>query len=407
MPASKLLYVATGVALVLHVFAYLATLVLPIAAPVIAEELGMNAAFIGAYAAFQYSASMAAVMVWGGLFQRFGPLRVSQVALLVMAVGLALAAPGAYVLFALSGLAIGAGSAEVTPAGSHMLTRYCPPRYAPLFFSIKQTGVPIGGMLAGFMVPFLVVHLGWRGAFFTVTLLCLALAAAFQPLRATFDDDRQPGHRLSLADVKTTLKVVTINRGLRELAFAGFTFVGLQVCFHAFFVTYLVKGLGWPLTTAGSVFAVSQGIAIFTRILWGWIAANHSSPRSVLAGLGFTMTAASVVMGLYTPAWSFAAVMAVAIVFSATAISWHGVLLAEVARLAPASEVGPVTGGVLVFIYVGMVVYPLVFGAILGFFGSFAYGFFVGAVPALIAGLLFLRPAMTDAGGGAQVADTR
>ena len=39
-----------------------------------------------------------------------------------------------------------------------------------------------------------------------------------------------------------------------------------------------------------------------------------------------------------------------------------------------------------------MVVYPAVFGTILATTGSYASGFFLGAVPALIAGLLFLRP---------------
>ena len=54
-------------------------------------------------------------------------------------------------------------------------------------------------------------------------------------------------------------------------------------------------------------------------------------------------------------------------------------------------RIGSMTGGVLFFVFVAMVVYPAVFGAILGATGSYAYGFFLGAVPALIAGLSFLR----------------
>ena len=392
MRGSKLLYIATGAMFLHQCFAHLVTLVVPVLAPVIAEELDVDPALIGAYSAVLYCSAMISVTVCGGLFQRFGPLRVSQAGLLIMAAGLAVAVPGTLVLFALSAVMIAIGPAFSTPAGSQILARYCPPRHAPLFFSIKQTGVPIGGLLAGLMLPFLVLHVGWRGAFLATAALFLAFAVIMQPLRAEIDGDRQPGRRVSPADIKTTLKAVITKPDLRRLAFASSTFVGLQVCFQAFFVIYLANGLGWPLTTAGYVFAVSQGVAVFTRILWGWVAGRFVPPRLVLAGLGIAMAAASVATGLYTPEWSLLALTVVAVFFNATAISWHGVLFAEIARLAPAAEVGAMTGGVLFFIYVAMVVYPAVFGTILATTGSYASGFFLGAVPALIAGLLFLRP---------------
>jgi MFS family permease len=405
MRGLKLLYIATGAMFVHQCFAHMVGLVVPVLAPVIAEELDVGPALIGAYSALLYCSAMVSVTLCGSLFQRFGALRVSQAVLLLMAAGLAIAVPGTLVLFALSAVVIATGPGFSTPAGSHILARYCPPRHAPLFFSIKQTGVPIGGLLAGLLLPFLALRVGWRGAFLATAALFLAFAVVLQPLRAEFDGDRQPGRRVSPADVKATLKAVTTNPHLRELAFASSTFVGLQVCFQAFFVSYLAKGLGWPLTTAGYVFAVSHGVAVFTRILWGWIAGRFVPPRLVLAGLGVAMAAASVATGLYTPQWSLLGLTVVAVFFNATAVSWHGVLFAEIARLAPAAEVGSMTGGVLFFIFVAMVVYPAVFGAILGATGSYAYGFFLGAVPALIAGLLFLRPDRTGGTGVPEAGD--
>ncbi len=400
MRGSKLLYIATGAMFLHQCFAHMVSLVVPVLAPVIAEELDVGPELIGVYSAVLYFSSMVSVTFCGSLFQRFGPLRVSQAVLVMMAAGLAIAVPGTLALFALSAVMIATGPGFSTPAGSHILARYCPPRQAPLFFSIKQTGVPVGGLLAGLALPYLVLHVGWRGAFLATAALFLVFAVVLQPLRAEFDRDRQPGRPVSPADVKATLKAVISNPGLRGLAFAASTFVGLQVCLQAFFVTYLVKGLGWPLTTAGYVFAVSQGVAIFTRILWGWIAGRFVAPRLVLAGLGVAMAAASVATGLYTPEWSLLGLTVVAVFFNATAVSWHGVLFAEIARLAPAAEVGAMTGGVLFFVFVAMAVYPAVFGAILGATDRYAYGFFLGAVPALIAGLLFLR---ADRTGGAGV----
>jgi MFS family permease len=376
--------------------AYMATLVLPVIAPLVARELGVDSAFIGIYSALLYCAAMASVMLNGTLFLRYGALRVSQVALFVMAIGLAVATSGSLVLLAMSAMVIGIGTASSTPAGSHILARYCPPRHAPLIFSIKQTGVPFGGVLVGLIVPFLALRIGWQGASLAIAGLFVAYAVLLQPLRSEFDRERQPGRTLSPADVRETLRAVTTIPELRMLTFASFAFVGLQVCIQTFFVSYLADGLGWPLTAAGSLFAVSQGVAIFTRILWGWLGSRLVPPWLVLAGLGFTMAAASVATGLYTAAWSVTAVTIVAVVFSATAVSWHGVLYAELARLAPPGLVGSVTSGVIFFAFIAMMIYPAIYGAILGTTGSYAYGFFAGAVPALLASLKLLRPGRSD-----------
>ena len=53
-----------------------------------------------------------------------------------------------------------------------------------------------------------------------------------------------------------------------------------------------------------------------------------------------------------------AGIAAVVLACSATAVSWHGVLLAEVARIAPAGEVAGMTGGVLAFGNAGEILLP-------------------------------------------------
>jgi hypothetical protein len=51
----------------------------------------------------------------------------------------------------------------------------------------------------------------------------------------------------------------------------------------------------------------------------------------------------------------------IATVISATALSWHGVLLAEAARAAPEGSRGGVTGGVLSFGQIGALTAPIYF----------------------------------------------
>ncbi len=76
---------------------------------------------------------------------------------------------------------------------------------------------------------------------------------------------------------------------------------------------------------------------------------------------------------------------------SATAMSWHGVLLAETARLAPEGSRGAATGGVLSFGQIGALVLPLIYAFLLSVTGSHGVGFMACAVPALLVGVVLLR----------------
>jgi len=388
----RTLILAVVAMLVQQSFAFMATLVLPVVAPEVAVELGISPALIGAYSLCLYAVAVVSALACGSFIMRYGALRMSQVSLFFLGAGLLLAAPGQFWLFVPAAMLIGFGSAIATPASSEILARYSPPRYAPLIFSIKQTGVPVGGMLAGMLVPFVALNYGWRIAFLVTGLMCLALALVLQPLRAEYDRDRQRNHRLGMAAALETLGSVFARRELIELAAATFAFVGVQAIFGAFFVTYLVKGLGYELALAGQVFAGAQAVSIGARILWGWLASRFVSPRLMLALFGLSMAAACAATGLVTGDWGIAAVMAVAIAYSATAISFHGVLISEIARLSPSGRVGQTTGGVLAFASAGMMIYPAVFGLILGLTSRYDLGFFAAALPAMLAGLMFLRP---------------
>ena len=161
--------------------------------------------------------------------------------------------------------------------------------------------------------------------------------------------------------------------------------------FIAYFVTYLVS-LGYELTTAGFIFSLIVFLAMPCRVLWGWLGSFHVSPRVVMAGLSIGMAAGIAMLGLSSEASSVTVVAAVGAVLSATALSWHGILLSEAARLAPAGTIATVTGGVLSFGQVGAFAGPLVFSLLLGLSGGYAAGWGLCAIPGLLIGLMLLRP---------------
>ena len=105
-----------------------------------------------------------------------------QLGMLVAAAGTALLALPVPVVLALGSLLIGFGYAPSTPAGSDVLQRFAPKRHRALVFSIKQAGVPFGGVLAAVILPPLAL-IDWRFAILAGIALTLAVTAAIQPMR--------------------------------------------------------------------------------------------------------------------------------------------------------------------------------------------------------------------------------
>ena len=232
--------------------------------------------------------------------------------------------------------------------------------------------------------------MGLAGNVITLGTGCLGLGILFQSVRQRFDANRNPSHKINFSQGYDTVKGVIFPREFRELVCAIFTFCGLQGAFGAFFVAYLVEVMNMSLAEAGGIFATAQAASIAFRIIWGWLA-GISGTRPVLAGLGISMAIIAICCGLITSHWPNWLITSIAIAYSATAISWHGVILAEVARLSQSGQTATNTGGVLAFANAGQTAYPALFSVLLAAGGSFGLGFMLAGPPAFLAGLILLK----------------
>ncbi len=400
-----IMIIATSAMMIQQAFSYVCQIVMPILADRLAEEFGISRGWLGFYLALQNVMAIIAAVGCGGFILRFGALRVSQVTLILMGGSLLVIASGQLWLYPLGAILLGAASVS-TPASSHILARVCPPHLAPLIFSIKQTGVPVGALIGGLLLPFLLgvvfysdvfgetVRLGHFGAAFVTALIVFAVAVALQPIRDHFDEDRNPETKIAFGDVSATMRMVLGNPPLRDLAFAAFAFGGLQAVFSGFFLLFLIDGLEYSEVEAGSAFAIASFSAIWARIMWGWLAGSHFSPRHLLAAIGFIAGVSAIIVANFDLSWGLFEITAVAIAFNISAISWHGLLLAETARLAPKENVGGITGGVLAFTSIAMMTYPAAYGVILASTGSYSLGFLLASAPSFLAFLIFIRPPM-------------
>lgn len=375
-----------------------AVLAFPAMATEIGATLEIQPVLIGYLVSLAYGVAMLVSLVAGQTVRRYGAVRQGQVALLCFALACAAAASGSLAALGLAGVLLGLGYSLINPATSHLLARTTPPERRNLVFSIKQTGVPAGGILAGLATPAVAVAFGWQAAIATIAAAGLLLALALAPLRARLDDDRDRAVRV-LRRPLAGLLLVMRRPGLRWLSIGVFFLSAVQLSLSAYLVVFLVEEAGMGLVPAGALLAATQAAGFGGRLVWGALADRIGDGNGVMLGLAAGMLAAALVSASVTPDWPVPALYALFLVFGATAIGWNGVFMAEIVRLAPPGEVGSATAGALVPTFGGVLFGPSLFAVAYKLLDSYALTFGGLALVALLAGLALLagRPAARSA----------
>ena len=362
----------------------------PVMAPVIAADLGVDTTLLGTFQAILWGSSLVTTLAAGNLVARFGAVRVAQLCLLLCALGLGAGSVGALPLLALSAVLIGLGIGAETPSSSYLLARITPLAHQPLIFSFKQTGLQVGGIIAGFLFPLLVPSIGWRGSMIAMVSLIAVAMLFLEAPRRRFDEARVPRPAPGGATVWQAIAHVCRDPGLLRLGIASFAFVATQVSVNAFLVSYLVAEIHFTLALAGTMIAAVQAGGLIGRLLWGAISGRVSGAQPLLAALGAGIAACAFAIGSAAPMLSANALMALCFFTGLTANGWNGVFLAEVARRSPRDQVGRVTGAIFIFGTAGLMLGPLAFSTLAAYAG-FASAYVMMSLWSVL-GVAFLLP---------------
>lgn len=320
-------------------------------APEIQHEFGLSRTEIGLLPSLVFLGCMVTSIPAGRLTDARGAASVLGVALVAFAVAvvLAAAAPTATLLMA-AVFAAGLGYGGIQPPTNAVVAGRLARRRG-LFLSIKQTGVPLGGLLAGVTVPSVAVAFGWRWALALTVLGVLAAALASPLLRAAavVEEGEIVGGRESPLSRNELLAV----------GFFGFVMSGSQWTLLSYLSLYLTDGIGLTLAAAGAALALSQGVGAAGRLGWGWLSDAPGRRLTVLLAIAATSLVALLALasGVGGPfVWVAAAAAGLSL------IGWNGAYNALLADLAGAGRVGRASGDALVFLFAGVVVLPPFFG---------------------------------------------
>ena len=343
------------------------TISAPLAVSVlIARAEHLPEAMIGFYTTLVYIGALSGTLATPYLLTRLSVRTVQIAGLGAIAVGMLLfgqlgaslpemAAASAGIL--MMGLVYGA----LVPASAQILSSKFPDRLQPLVVSIKQTGVPVGTAIGAIVAPLLVSGDDWSGLAVWLAMACALVMLVSAPGLAGFG-------RVAGGAVVRAFRLSDLLLGFRFPALRRLMLVSLLYALNqAAMTTFLVLALVWQhdqsVGQAAGYLAMATLSGAMARIALGVSASRFGHIYAHLGLLGLISGVAWLLLLVAEPGPVRLAVGAV--LLGATAMGWNGLLLAQLAIEAPPGQGTVAVSAGVSLAYLGVVIGPLLFSALL------------------------------------------
>lgn len=415
---------APGTALIVTLFVQTAasfSLAVPsVLAPAVASEFGVQAQQVGWLVSTAYFTAMLGGLLCGGLSRRYGSVRMSQAAVLAMGLALVCCVFTDARLLLIAGMLLGVGYGIPNPTAAELLSRHSPSERRGLFFSIKQTGVPLGVAITGLLLPALVALIDWRSAVLLMAFLLVTGALVIGGTRKVLDADgpaeRARRHARGGDDsparagassptagvgafgmfgiltqhVWQPLKGVLSDPPVRRLGLASLAYACTQVAYLSFLVSLLKLEHGMTLALAAGLLSASQVVSVVARVGWGYVSDRWVDPGLLLGLLGLAMAASLVLLAMAPSDTPWPLMLAATVFCAASTVAWNGVFYADLVRHVPPGEVTRTTGATQFLTFLGGMSGGAGFTALVSLTGSYSNSFLVLALLPCFSGMILL-----------------
>jgi MFS transporter, ACS family, D-galactonate transporter len=287
---------------------------------------------------------------------------------------------------------LGVGESIYLPGGSKIVSVLFPPKERGLPAGLFDMGTRTGLVLDGILIPWLLVHYGWRRMFFIVGFSAMLWLV---PWLTIFPKRLRSAETGAVQDPRPSVEPVrkprwmTINRDLLGLCLGFFCFDYYWYLLLTWLPDYLVTVRGLTIMTAGISAAIPYCVFGISQPLGGWIGdrltkagRNETRVRKIIITVAFCTG-----LLLIPAAWVESAQTAVILIIGGSLVGLASANIMVILQgCAPHDEIGVWTG---VENFVGNLagaLAPLATGFLISRTGSYRPGFAL-AVFILLAGI--------------------
>ena len=345
----------------------------------------LNEAAVGLITSAVFIGSMSVSFLSGLIVDSLGPHRTLKISYGVLAIGSILAYfSQSYLLLIGAYYLIGAGYGMVTPATNSTIMDHFFPRHASPM-GIKQSGVPIGTILAALALPLLALHYSLRIAFLFLFFVTAIIAIIIR------GEQRGSLEKASRGKTKGTIKMVLKDRRILVIStITAFLSWGQQSVF-TYFVLY-VTSMNYEVLVAEVLFIVLLLGSVLGRILWPSLTLRLFGGHR-LRNYTLITALAGVMLFLFPNAGtSIYAISAMAVAIGFTAVAWNSNYVTLISEIAPKGSVGTYSGTSMTIISMGSIVGTPLSGYLVDATGGefSIMWMFLGSVLMIVALILFL-----------------
>src|SRR5580765_6639060 len=226
-------------------------------APLLMAQFAISRGEVGLVQTSVYLSATWSALVGGRLADRVGERRVLIVSGLITGAGaIAAAFAGPFWAFLVAAFILGLGTGVQNPAGSAAVMRWFPPRRRGFAMGIRQTGVPVGGVLAATAWPWVATQYGWRTSYILAGVMaCLGTALIAV---SYWDPERESGAGAATRSMRDLMTD-------RRLWLLSLTYNGQIVAQYSvtvYLVLFFHEALGLSLIVAAGLLALVNAVAI-------------------------------------------------------------------------------------------------------------------------------------------------
>ncbi|PEF59433.1 MFS transporter [Bacillus cereus] len=252
------------------------------------------------------------------------------------------------------------------PGGSKVILKWFRKENRGLAMGIRQAGIPIGGALAGVLIPFLTVQYNMTYAINSIACICIIGGLLFFMFykEPYVEEEARKGHiKISFW---MELKVVICKKELYPIYITGICMISLQMVLVGHFMKFLAGEQSITSIVAGTVFSVMFFSGMIGRIALAAISdvlykGNRRIPLfiAVCASIGLILL---LVMNIHTI--MSGVLYSVSALLGFFSIGWFSLFIVEVAELASEESVGITVSVALTLNQIAIIVAPVLFGYI-------------------------------------------
>jgi MFS family permease len=326
-------------------------------------DLGLSAFVTGIVVASFALGRIAGAYAAGLAADRLGEQRTLLVGGLATAALTMVAVASPLPLFVPLLILAGAAGASATPAGGRLVLLAFPKNRRGFALGIRQTGIPVAGLIAAATLPWIAHVSNWRWALAAAACVTTLAAVPLLTLRSMPRPPRPAGPQRHIGR----------NRNLVLLTLWGCLIVTGQYALVAFLALDLNQGSGLTLAEGSILVVVANAAGVIGRIVWGLVSDRHAggNRKSFLLAINIVGLVGALLLFAVPRTAPLALIGAIVAVAGLALIGYQGLWITMIAEVAGPERVGAATGFAITFVAVAIAASPPLYGLVADIAGTY------------------------------------